>query len=394
MMTDVNVPNRIIITGDILRPCPVSSKPTQIENIKWFANLISFFIKSVVPQTPLEVLVWGKDEHTFPTLEFYKAEQLTANIEGWGKIYNREKLSFDSESILDRWFSNSLVISIELPDLLKNYFSRKTIPYFDFNLHSIRYADDLFFSLDTNIQKIYDDLRQYYVNPQLFSALAAIHKATLSRRSLLGMKEGSCLLVGQTEFDKVLIENGRFVALSDYEEKIIDLKNNHSVVYYKPHPYCVDKSLKYKLSKRYGFHILEENIYRCLCCAEITSFAAISSSVIHEAQFFGKNTKLLKDGHLFQDSAFSEQFLSTGFWRVILMKFFAISEDADYILPVRANRLRNSVGRYWGYNYLDFQLIEDELRGKKSNNFMEFRSYFPLTWRQKIASLTQAILSK
>lgn len=380
-------PKQIIITGDILRVCPISKKPNQTINIIWFEKLIGFYIKASFPDVPIKTITDGKEHGFSLPIDIYKAEQLLPSIESWGKIYNRENLTSSTVDLLETIFSESVIIGFELPNILKTFFTHKHIPYFDFSLHSIRFADDLLFNLESNVESSQATTKPYFVGSELFSALAACHLATLSRIKPPTLNENSCLVVGQTEYDKSVIEKDHFVTIFHYENQVHDLINKYSTVYYKPHPYCADTALTKNIAEHFGLSIIEDNIYKYLGCKDIVSVAAISSSVVHEARYFNKDSSTFNPEQTFQDRALSPVFLSTGFWESLLGDFFRITPGTSFTLPVIPSRLRRSIGSYWGYNYLEFQIIEEELRNIPKSNLAKFTSRLPISWRQKISSM-------
>ena len=350
---------KIIITGDVLRPCPVSLRSNQTENIMWFAHTIRYPLDLILTDTCIDVLVWGKGVNDFRTDEFYRMNELKISADSWAKLYDAD-LSESANAYMHEVFENTVVVGFELPNTFKNFFEKHKITFIDFSVDPVRFMDDLLFGILSNIDDTKSRVSKYTMHKDLFYINAGVHLAMLSRVQKLPLEQNSCLLIGQTEIDKVLIKNGNYVSLLDYSEEITTLQDKYRKIYFKPHPYATNKKKIIEKLYSYGIKTIEENVYYLLGHTEIKHVAGICSSVLHEAKYFMKSSQYFKSDHQYDYLTIDHCILNPSFWHDLLDSILETKEYHGPLLPFKPNRFRNSIGRYWGYDYLEFQTILKE----------------------------------
>lgn len=248
---------------------------------------------------------------------------------------------------------NDIEIVFEEKEKLK--FNQKVL---NLSIHPIRFADDIFFNFQTNNEILKAKLKKYEVDYNLFYYHADIVKATYLK-SVKGnnIKKNSLLLIGQTEKDKVVFNDGKYLSLLDFLPEIKKIASCYDAIYFKPHPYAKNNKTIHKALKReLGNTILiYDNIYHLLSNENILHCVALNSSVLYEAKYFKKETTFLyKPTFDFEkdDIGIYGDYWSSAFWSDILD-----IEDAGITLPFIQNRLRKTLNNFWGYNKIDDEII-------------------------------------
>lgn len=363
---------KIIITGDMLRPSINGEGSNQKINIDWLYNLLKFPL-SLGNNISIEVLNWD-DNKSFDSKLFYKLNGLNSMPEDWVMIYKSKKFSDASLGYISTFFDKSLVIGFELPDIFMHMFDELNIPYIDVIIHPIRYLDDIFFGFRTNKKEYFDKLKKFQINSKIYSIQAGIHSATISRMPKLNISENSVLFTGQVEIDKSLLKNGDILSILNFEDEFKELSKEYNKIYFKKHPYAKgsDEVNKF-LHSLNNVEFIENNFYQLLGQENINSVYSISSSTVLEASYFEKKSQFLyqspflfsKDEEQIFDRRYYipifDEFLEPDFWATIL--FEKNINDFKRILPFKSNRLRNSIQNYWGYNFLDAEILYKHIKG-------------------------------
>lgn len=362
--------DKIIITGDMLRPSNDGSGNNQIININWLYHLLRFPLAQSTPVS-IEVLNWENKHNAFDGKKFYALNNQQSMPEDWIKLYHSKNYSKASLEYMKNYFGNALVIGFELPEVFMTMFDELNITYIDFIIHPVRYLDDILFGVRTNNEIIFKKLKPHYLHSQIFSIYAGIHTATVNRMpKKIRLEKGSALFTGQVEVDKSLIKEGKILSLLDFQHEFTEITKRYKNVYFKKHPYAegnyeVDSFLR-------GFKnvaFIDENFYYLLGQEEIEAVYSISSSTVLEAKFWGKKsdyfyknpfTLLLDDDQNFNSSAYItiyDKFLLPSFWSEVLSDVIETRSMPHIELPSKPNRLRNSLQNYWGYNFLDIDIL-------------------------------------
>ncbi|WP_017444762.1 hypothetical protein [Gayadomonas joobiniege] len=276
---------------------------------------------------------------------------------------------------------DSFCLSYELPVWLKKILEENKVSYFDFRIAPLRFARDLYIAVNTNNTLLKNRLAKFIVGSNEIKLEAALIESAMQIRTELNnpnCASGQPVIVyiGQTEFDASLLnEQGEFVRVADYADQLKNYVGTHKLVY-KAHPWAKEFAVK---EKQQIEKILEQNIelaeysvYQYLSMPTNTSFIGLSSSVLQEAEFFGKESHVLfapicplniqtgKKDHLLIRF---EDFISPEFWWAILTPEHEAPE-VKKLPQLQASHLRQLHNVWWGY--ADYLLEGNEIIEKLS----------------------------
>ena len=333
----------------------------------------------------------SKRQSAFFYGDFYGFFDIQPDETGWFEIYAAEPIPAKALDYIEGTFSDNLVIGYELPDIFLRAFEQLGIFYVDFTIHPVRYLDDIFFAVRSNNTKVRDALTIVAADEYAFWAYAGIRKATMAQMEPLELEPNSCLFVGQTEVDRSLICRGKFLTCADFESEIDDIGGRYNKIYVKPHPYAKDKhAISEYLNNACEVELIDENIYRLLSDQSIGEVVTLSSSVALEAKYFGKKSKAFFNEGLSlyerdsdQDDSFRffpiiGDYWDISFWQSLLSPFVPLAEQQKGSIAPVANRLRTSLGYYWGHNFTENEiLIRTILNDKKFVKTLNLRQLTP-----------------
>ena len=364
---------KIIITGDILRPREGNfSSSHQNENIKVLYNMLQFYLAKVTG-LPVEILLWDEN-NGFDSRFFYNLMKLNISTDNWALLYDGELLCNTPVCLeyLDDFVRDSLVIGFELSDALTSMLNKLLINYIDTAIHPVRYLDDIFLAFRTNNPDIFNKIKQHSLSEDLFHVQAGFHKATISEMIELNHDYKAALVVGQTLADRSLVNSGKVLTLLDYKDKFEELGSKYSFVYYKRHPFAMNDSKILDYLKTLPFvKNINQNIYYLLCQESISKVCGISSSVIYEAQFFGKEIEYFSqnpykfinlENYEFDRLSYIPVFndyLNPQFWTDVLLPVVETSKYSlrNVDLSQKPNRLRIMFNGFWGYPFLESEIV-------------------------------------
>jgi hypothetical protein len=366
---------RITMMEDITRPSP-DGVLRETANIAWFSKLLQYPVKRAVGPFPVCKLESpGAGEPDWRRL--YQLNGYSTCESDWARLYGRTRLAPDSLELLDQAFSGALVLGFELPDVLVRYFLHRGIPYIDSIVHPARFLDDIFLGFRTNVPEVFEALRTYAIPEEQLYVQAGIHAATIARMRPVPASPNSCLLLGQTRIDKSLLCGDRVLSLDDFGNELRRLAREHGRIYFKRHPYAQkDPAIITQLQQDGLLEITEANTYALLCNENISKVVSISSGALYEAQYFGKEAqylyqpcqRLAKETYAFDPWAFVgvyDAFYTPRFWADLLAAVCPVDNCPEVQVPAKTSRLRTSLQLYWGYNFLDHDILQNNLRGKQ-----------------------------
>ncbi len=322
----------------------------------------------------------------FQRSKFFKL----SNIENQAPRYFRPstKISSESKDYLKSKVGDSIIFGFELNKQSKDLFNEIGARYINCWIHPFKLLDDLAFAFESNDDQIKKSLESFSQPKEKLELYANYWKVRVKRNFRKpNIAPNSLLLVGQSESDQSLIYKEKMLSLNDYQEEISELKKSYKLLY-SPHPKCLDRfgRLSFKrfpnlkeFLKKNEIAISLDPVYSLLACDEIKKVVAISSSVVFEAKFFGKESDYLFQP-LFDDSiCILQDYLYPHFWSSLLK-----SEDMKEIkFDVMTNKIRDigrNGGLYWGYRKLDnVRLLLDSERIRNKNPLRKiYRAIFGL----------------
>lgn len=364
--------NRIIISGDLLRTREVNGKAENF-HLKRIDKYYHFFKYQIEEATCLPVEKLNTNSTDFSPAHFYKLCGLEyGSDENWLNIYDFKDLTNEITEYYFYYIKNSLVVYIEMPLIWKRIHEKLGIPYIDLTVHPIRFLDDHMFGMSTNNNLIFDRIKKYQIDDSLFYMQANMIKSIVDYNPL-PIQERSALIAGQTNIDKALYSNGRCLSIMDYEDKISEMGKHYDIVYYKAHPFNSDLKKIHDFLKRFDFIKLcpsDWNMYRMLSNDNLLKVYAITSGVLYEAPYFGKESEFLyvppfsfnyaKECEYDKDTYLSlyNSYMNPRFWSDILQDIISVNANCRNVeVNYRANRIRATFNDYWSYTELDPDII-------------------------------------
>ncbi len=360
----------IVLTGDILRPQDEAFRPAQSGNILWLHRLLR---RPIGAATGLEVrpLTW----EGAGTPRLYAEAGATPDIAGWVGLFGAEALPRGAAEAMAASFAGAAaVIGFELAEVQKRLLTRLGLPFVDLNIHPVRFGPDIFFAVQTNHAGIAAELAAFHATDEAFEPWADLLSAMAVKVPLHPPVTEQVLVVGQTRVDRALIAEGRLRDLSDFPDALHRAVGRAGRVLFKPHPYNPDG---------FGLHAAglplhrireaADNAYLLLAQEGIRRVVGVSSSVVEEARFFGKEAVFLgtppfriprdprdlaPGGH----ASVVEAWLSADFWRAVLAPVLRVTAPDGRRPSLGPNALRNALRQFWGWEEIVFQLPFDLAR--------------------------------
>ncbi len=262
--------------------------------------------------------------------------------------------------------------------------------------------DDLALVIDTNSPKIKKYLINYQISKDIFKLYSYYWKDRIICNNLIkkNIDDNSCLLIGQVDKDLSIIYNRKMLSFLDYQKEINIFKKQYNTIYLKPHPMLsVEKypAMQQFIKNNPDIKIFDDNdnIYCLLSSDKIKHVVAISSSVLFEAQCFGKKTTYLYQSFFnFNEKQLTScvdilfyKTLNPKFWANILQDEMLLPNDIpDLKFQDNTNKIRDIHG-YWGmYDLLPYTKLE-----KKINARIDFNN---ISGKECIYILIKKILAR
>lgn len=364
--------SRIIVSGDLLRTKQVGEMYENF-HLKRINKYFDFLKYQLSESTTCKVEKLNTDNTDIDPKYMYELCDLVyGGDEEWLKIYDYDGNIDDLCSYYKQYIYDSLVIYIEMPLIYKRIHNKLNIPYIDLTVHPIRFLDDNLWGISTNCPAIFDRMKQYQIDDNKFYIQANYIKA-ISDFNPLKIEENAAVIIGQTNVDKALYHNGRCLSIMDFEEQIKQLGEKYSVVYYKSHPFNHDLKKIHKFLAQFPFVKLcpsDWNAYEMLAHPNLQAVYAITSGVLYEAPYFGKEANCLhklcfhfdyrKDCEYDEDLYLSiyGDFAYPNFWADVLAEVVETKTISDDVKVENIpNRIRAIFNDYWSYTKLDPSVI-------------------------------------
>jgi hypothetical protein len=226
-------------------------------------------------------------------------------------------------------FSGKICIFNEMHPIDEAVFDELGITFINFFMPPVRFTKiSKIQSVYSNCPEIMRRLRRYEYPGILYKFFALyLHLSSLNKiyrsNKVLQVPQNSCVLIGQCRFDysKYDFDEKKFVQLGDYEEELTRLTQTYSKIYYTKHPHEVG-FYDEELLQRLGIEIVEGiDTYSLMLNKNVQGVCALSSSMLTESRFFGK-----QEHRLFTNFVDMDKFIgitrhhirSKSFWKAIL----------------------------------------------------------------------------
>jgi hypothetical protein len=300
------------------------------------------------------------DEPAAPVdrFQFYLRLGVDFSSHGWASLY--EAAPPAAEAALLAPFRDAFAVLFEGPPYLLRLLEREGIPFLNLRVHPVRFMDDYMLGAATNIPALAAWLGAHATPPALIDRQARLLSA-LARRRLFAserLPEDAAVFFGQTEVDAALIADGRIAGRRDVENALRRLAAERGAVFYKRHPHNADAGWVEALTRSDPrIQVIDHNAYDLLGCGRATLAAALSSSVLSEARWFGVEARRLLPGDdgcaapgAAPDAARCVPLrpcaLETDFWRAAF-EGAPWTPDAD-TLDFRDGALKRALNQTWG----------------------------------------------
>ncbi len=353
---------KIIVTGDLLRLVRGTTRPSQNENISWFYHLIKRPLQQATGISSERLLA---EAGQFDLVQFYQFCGLEPSLTSWCRIYEASELPEQALEMLLLHFHDALVVGFELNDVFRRAFEYLQIPYIDVIIHPVRFLDDIFFGFASNRKLIFEAAMEYRLSEDLIEEHSSVIEATVARLPPMLPDDIGVLLCGQTNDDKTLIRQGEIVNFSNFANQVRELAAPGLRVAFKAHPYNKGDFGLFSTGLAYNSVLFtNENFYKLMCQANIRAVASLSSSTSYEARYFGREGKYLYKAPFSLVSEASlgfsrdlyvgvlDAFWRADFWSDLLSSEIPVLRGSASNMPAVPNRLRMSLGSFWGFNEL------------------------------------------
>jgi hypothetical protein len=340
---------RLVFTGDIFRTSE-HCEPNQLGNVEWLFRTFSPILSEITGLTP-EIRFRGNDPQRSAELvtRYYAALNESPSTLAWARTFwaKPPEQLFD---LLRDDYQDALVVSFESSPLLQGIFARLDIPWIDLQFSPIRFLRDFVISF-----KLSHHFDGRFPNEARMSA-ETIQNGVNRIRSFYRNHppdrtiDDSVIFFAQTEQDRTLIRDRRFVTVADVLPPLSALLKGRRLLF-KAHPLAPNNPILQQCIAELGGTIIDKNTYEILSRNPSATVVTASSSVGVEAKVFGLDAHTLNDG--VQQWAFSgpqtlHAWRDPNLWRTLL-KGFCKNSERELQSTWSPNLLRHEIGKlYYG----------------------------------------------
>ena len=362
--------SKIIFTGDIFRSNHLGYGSQDI-NINWLYSALKPCLE-LATSLPITKQLFSTQD-TSLTQSGYQMIESEVSLSAWAKLFKYKKLS--ETFLMNVWlsFKDSIVIAFELPEILRDALDTLGIPFVDIIIHPVRFLDDIVFGVRSNNREISQLFKQYILPEESIMMQAGLVMASMNRLPRLNITGRCALFAGQTTDDKVLINQDKFYKVSDFCDRFAKIAADYDTLLIKAHPYSLDPFEAISISRLFAnCQIITDNFYYLMSHDNIEAVYSISSSTSIEAKYLGKQgyhlieypfrfTEEYNEAEFKLGSFFTvdDVVFSADFWRNILTPLVSTTPLSNIRLPKKPNRIRTSLRSFWGFNFVDTDIICD-----------------------------------
>jgi hypothetical protein len=290
---------RAVVTWDLLRNTENSLPNVDFVN-RWCLNFIRPTLTSLGVE--VESVTTSAQGGSFPTAEFVTACGEEPGLSAWTRLFSRTALSRRAEEILEEHFRCELVVGA-IPPFLALFLERRSIPFVDIDVDAVRFGKDLFLRARTTAGDIARVFRAEDVPASFLRAEAGLLAGRLAWHGpqiTFGSARRVGLFIGQTDVDLSLFAGGVIMRPADFIPEACSFFAECDLVLLSPHPYIqrLDNLAPLRAALPNGIYC-GVNTYALLSHPLVTHVCGISSSVLTEAEYFGKRRKMLIEADFF-----------------------------------------------------------------------------------------------
>jgi hypothetical protein len=217
----------------------------QNRNLAWLAEILRVPLAqaagtSISMVMASENLAIFKKELNCDTMLSEYVEDANA---AWARNYDAPECPV-FEPLLDLLCQQDLIVGFEIPPSIKRYLHSNSKRYISLYIHPIRYLRDLCFGTTTNCPDILRVINAYVIDRNEIDRQAGRFSGLFTRLRLPActLPTNVPLLIGQTNYDSVLINNGNFSDWENFRELITCLLSPFDTVAFLEHPYQLNSA--------------------------------------------------------------------------------------------------------------------------------------------------------
>ena len=352
---------RILISSDFL----FTKEIEQLSNRRWFFDLLCRPIEratGIRPQTFFSST--NQELNTLDRREFFKLSNIECDLSKTQFWFNPNLITENSLDYIKQFISSDdLIIGYELTSETRSILETLNIKYIDFWLHPVRFMDDILFALRSNQSEVDRAISAYSMDeytPYLYADKIKIQSYKGSNRFNTNVPENTALFIGQMDNDKSVCCEGKMLSILDFKSEFEILTQDFSHVLFSKHPYLKkpQPQLNEFLASFSNVTLSEDPTYHLLCNRHIEKVVSLSSSILHEAQYFDKPTEYLFKPiiDLSKDSSSNNtyhsiynDFVNPSFWQRTLQPIINTYNCPDVSFYSSKNKIRNMLNFHWGY---------------------------------------------
>ena len=351
--------HKLIITGDVLRVGP-AGRPDQWTNIGWLRRLLGPALEIATGGIVIEKVTWISQASDFDGSMVYASHQLKPSHHSWAELYHQEPNNLALAYFAD-FFQDATIVGFELSPYLRRALDAVNATYIDLCIHPVRFMDDLAFYVSSNNNAISSTVSDFALSDADFKLSSMFLSGAWRKQGYVHPRfHSAALLCLQTVYDRVLIDQGRFVSIERYITQIEEIAKTFDKVYIKPHPHCSNEySVGFLHDHFDDFEIVEKNFYEMIARHDIDKVYSISSGTTVEARYLG-----LDGHHFFRDyfatrenhagggayQAVMDDVLWPDFWRQVLSHIMPVTNLGGYRQHKGKATLRKTLGQSWDFS--------------------------------------------
>lgn len=310
-----------LIIADFMRPLPNQNQAKVGMQNQIAQNLFNWLQPALLRafEKPPTFRVWDDEAaDTLPTSRIYQHHDIDPSTVGWVRMFCASPKAEDLH-VLSQELADALVIGFELSPFQCSLFNRLGVPYVSLAIHPLRFMSDYKFMLSSNFVYL-ETLGSLSISTDNIHFAAQLKRAKLTQQSL-DLESNSAVLFGQVEVDAALIGPRGIISLQNHAQKVRELCEDFEKVYFKPHPYGANAGDQMRFLRQFNnVEFVAHNPYALLASDRIDTVAALTSSVLTEASYFGKKVRPLSSlwVNRADEPAFGIEILSPQFWTALL----------------------------------------------------------------------------
>lgn len=355
--------DRILISSDFLR----ANAKEQHSNCPWLHHILKRPIEKATSIAPILFASTESLEEGLSREQFFRLSNCSRFDSTINQFYfTAEEISAESLQYLSIFIRpDDLVIGYELSKGTKNLLDRIGAKWIDIWLHPVRYLDDILLAFTASDPDVYAEIARFNVPESVYELYADLYgmntRRMIDKGRITGIAPDSALFVGQTLNDVSICRDGEMLSILNFKEQIERTAQEYNAFYYSRHPYVKrgdEDILRY--IRKIGMLRTDIPSYTLISSGLVKKVVSISSSVLHEAKYFGVETEclfepVLRLGGNFHTDHLSvfQDFVSPHFWEAVLRPLLPVNQCRETRFLVCKDKLRDALMFYWSYKDVD-----------------------------------------